>query len=199
MNEFIARYLNYPLWELFSSRHAFVFYRQLKSLEASQWKGRKYLQALKNYKLRHLVSHAYKNVPYYHHLMKRLKIKPDNVVKEEDLQKLPILTKDIIRKNINNLVARNYGSNSYYASHTGGSTGKVLNFYRDKTTHEFNLAVNRRFWRWARYDIGTKGFYFVGSPYDMKQYDTFRVKFHNILINQVNINAFNMSDRKSTR
>ena len=193
MNELLSRYFCYPTWEFFSSRNVFRFYGALKELEKSQWLSRNQLIELKNKKLRKLIEHSYTNVPYYHNLFKNLKLKPNDIKEEKDLHKIPVLTKDIIRKNLKNLMASNYTAAIYWLDHTGGSTGKVLDFYRDRTTHEFTLAVNRRFGRWAGYGIGTKMFRIWGSPYDISLYDNFRTKMHNYLINDVLVNSFDMS------
>ena len=196
MNEFISRYLFYPSWELFSSRNAFSFYSSLKKLEKSQWLSKKNLEELQNKKLRHLICYAYENVPYYRRLFDRMGIKPEQIKDKNDLQKIPVLTKDIIRKNFNKLLSKTYTPKEYWIEFTGGSTGEPLRFFRDKKTHEYLLASERRFWRWAGYDIGTKFFQLWSSPYDLKKSESVRTKLHRFLINHRMINTFDMSKKE---
>ena len=192
--EKISRYFFYPLWEIFSSRKVFRFYHHLKILEKSQFFSKSKLKDLQLKKLKKLIEHAYKNVPFYRKLFKDIDIKPEDIKCLEDIQKIPILTKEIIRANLKDLLAENYGTKDFWIETTGGSTGTPLKFYRDNITHDFLLAVNRRFFRWAGYNIGTKFFSLWGSQYDISKTYKQRSKVHYFLINHVIINAFDMSD-----
>jgi len=80
----------------------------LKWLEKTQWWKPSEIKELQNRKLRALIRHAYENVPYYHKLFRKLNLKPDDIKREEDLQKLPILRKEDIRKNLSELLARDF-------------------------------------------------------------------------------------------
>ena len=44
-----------------------------------------------------LIKHAYTNIPYYHDLFRRLNLRPEDIRSQQDLQKLPVLTKQIIK------------------------------------------------------------------------------------------------------
>ena len=57
--------------------------------------------------LQDLVLHCYENVPYYSQLFDSLNLKPEDIKSKEDLKKLPILTKEIIRNNTSELIAKN--------------------------------------------------------------------------------------------
>jgi phenylacetate-CoA ligase len=59
-------------------------------------------------------------------------MKPDDIQGIGDLQKLPFLTKDIIRKNFKNLIAVNYPTKKFQYQTTGGTTGTPLGFYVEK-------------------------------------------------------------------
>jgi phenylacetate-coenzyme A ligase PaaK-like adenylate-forming protein len=67
---------------------------------------------------------AAKNVPYYKALFSQIKFNPETDFKQlSDLEKIPVLTKDIIRKEYKNLINPNYsGIVIEYA--TSGSTGQ---------------------------------------------------------------------------
>ena len=58
---------------------------------------------IQNKKLQRLVRHCYDTVPYYTRLFDSLGIRPEEIKTKEDLQRLPVLTKQIIRENYDDL------------------------------------------------------------------------------------------------
>jgi phenylacetate-CoA ligase len=74
--------------------------RKLERLEESQWFSPEQLRELQAERLRRLVRHAYGNVPYYRARMRELKLHPDDIRRVDDLEKLPLITKDEIRKHL---------------------------------------------------------------------------------------------------
>ena len=127
---------------------------QLAFLERSQWWKPEQLEELQNKKLRALIKHAYENVPYYHRLFRRIGLKPDDIKTKEDLAKIPLLTKDIIRKNLNQLKARNIPKSRFIEAHSSGSTGEPLKYYIDKLSYSSGWAQTFRCWGWAGYKLG---------------------------------------------
>ena len=77
-------------------------------LKKSQWWSAEQLQEYQENKLSNLISHAYENVPYYHTLFTQQGLQPSDITTIADLQKLPVLTKETIRENQNDMKARNY-------------------------------------------------------------------------------------------
>ena len=103
--------------------------KYLKWLEKTQWWKPSEIKELQDKKLRALIRHAYENVPYYHKLFRKLHLKPDDIKEEEDLQKLPILRKEDIRKNFSELLARDFKRWKPKLNATSGSTGEPLKYY----------------------------------------------------------------------
>ena len=128
--------------------------KYLRWLEKTQWWKPKELEELQNKKLRALVKHAYENVPYYHRLFRRIGLKPEDIKTKEDLTKLPILTKDTIRKNLSQLLAKNIPKFKLMEMHSSGSTGEPLKYYIDKESYSYGWAQTFRCWGWAGYKIG---------------------------------------------
>lgn len=75
------------------------FYSTYKRLIKNQWKSYEELKEEQEKQLREMINFAYKNVSYYHKLFTDLKLSLDDIKKIGDLQKLPILTKEIIKQN----------------------------------------------------------------------------------------------------
>jgi phenylacetate-CoA ligase len=82
--------------------------------------------------LRSLLVHAGKNVPYYRDCFSRLGFNPEVIRSVEELEQLPILTKEIIRKEGIRMLAENFPRKDLQQKSTGGSTGDPLVFYRHR-------------------------------------------------------------------
>ena len=69
-------------------------YPTYKRLVKNQWKSYDELKKEQEKQLKVMLNFCYDTVPYYHKLFKSLNLSPDNIKKIEDLEKLPVLTKD---------------------------------------------------------------------------------------------------------
>ena len=87
-----------------------VFRKTCKFLKKSQWWSKEQLGEYQLQQLSKLLHYAYENVPYYSKVFDESGLKPKDIQDFNDLQKLPFLTKDIIRKNLKDLKAKNYPS-----------------------------------------------------------------------------------------
>lgn len=109
------------------------------------------MQEMQIRKLRILIKHCYENVPYYNKVFKERNLKPDDIKSREDLQKLPELTRGIIRENFRNLLTIGFPRKSLILTATTGSTGRPLRFFHDADSARWiNAAVMRSF-HWAGY------------------------------------------------
>jgi phenylacetate-CoA ligase len=121
----------------------------LQELNKTQWSKQEKLKKNQERRLRVLVKHAYDKVPYYHRVFKERGIKPSDIKVIDDLKKLPILTKNDARNNFDELIAVDAKDYKYGISHTGGSTGKPLNFLLDQQNREMEYASLWRHRMWA--------------------------------------------------
>lgn len=106
------------------------------------------LQDYQNKYLKKLIQHCYDHVPYYRLLFKNNHLTPQDIKKIDDLGKIPILTKDIIRKNYDQLIANNHTHFSPRVGYTSGTTGKPLKFLIDQQNSEFEYASIWRNMSW---------------------------------------------------
>jgi phenylacetate-CoA ligase len=88
------------------------------------------LQQIQLFKLQDLLRHCWKNVPYYQESWKSRGIEIKNIVKLDDLQNFPFLTKKLIQENINKLKATNIPDRRKVLVTTGGSSGEPTQLYR---------------------------------------------------------------------
>ena len=129
----------------------------LRELERSQWWPRDDILELQNQRLKKLISYAYDNVPYYRRIFNEKNLKPEDVKSSFDMMKLPILTKQIIRKNFNHLKASHFPHKDAVFTVTGGSTGEPIEFYTTREEqHDWANAKQMRAERWWGYRFGDK-------------------------------------------
>jgi phenylacetate-CoA ligase len=116
----------------------------LKELERTEWYSREEIMRLQAKKLRALVDHAYRNVPYYRRAFTRSGIEPSDIRNQSDIAKLPVLEKDDVRNNLSDMVARNRPFGKLHLMSTSGSTGRPLRFYQDNRAQSYAYASNIR-------------------------------------------------------
>jgi len=113
-------------------RYANVFWKNYKFLKKSQWWDRDRLEENQLEQLSDLLEHAYQNVPFYHKIFDERGLKPRDIQDFRDLKQLPIITKDTIRNNLKDMIARNFAPHAIERMNTGGSTGDPMEFYVEK-------------------------------------------------------------------
>ena len=153
MYSLIARYMLAPVLDFFRGTKTM---KCLKELEESQWWSRDKILELQNQRLRQLVRHAYDNVPYYRRIFDERALKPNDIECSEDLVKLPVLTKQLIRNNFDDLMARGLPGKERIQHATSGSVGEPLVFYRVRNDLNWGSAALQRAYEWAGYEIGDK-------------------------------------------
>jgi phenylacetate-CoA ligase len=126
----------------------------LKFLQKSQHWTRDQIDDYQNQRLRKLIHHSYENVPFYRELFDSLKLKPDDIQTKDDLKKLPIVTKDDLRRNKGKHFASNIKKSQLVFSSSSGSTGEPFRFYKTKYSDSVNKAAALRGWYWMGYNLG---------------------------------------------
>ena len=194
----ILRDIIYPIRQIRRSKDERIF-EVLGLLEKTQWWSRSELEHFQQERLQALLKHAYENVPYYHRIFKGLKLKPEDIKNVDDLQKLPILTKEHIRNNLDNLTAKNYSKEELRPSATGGSTGEPMRFFVDSRSGVWNTAAAYREWSWAGYNLGDKIAYLWGAPQDLSHQAELKTKILNLMHQRIMLDAFNMTEKTLDR
>ncbi|MCQ1535188.1 phenylacetate--CoA ligase family protein [Methanosarcina sp. KYL-1] len=143
------------------------FYSTYKKLKENQYKQYDYLRGEQDKKLQNLIKFSYENVPYYHNLLNGLKLKPDDIKKVEDLEKLPILDKETIIKNWEDFKPKSLNEMRYQKNTTGGSTGKPLNYRLLKKDKFLSQCLLCRGWGYGGYELGDKVIFLAGSSLDV--------------------------------
>ena len=144
-------------------------------------------------KLKALLAYSYENVPYYKECFDRLSLQLDDIKSIEDLDKIPVLTKEIIKSRFNDLISVEY-KDSVLVKSTGGSTGVPLKFGYSRESYERRTAVMWRGYSWGRVIQGDKTLYLWGADIlPVGVFGKYKAKLHNYLFNRKFINTFNLS------
>lgn len=141
-------YKNIPFPFRLGLNFSFIF----KGLMKTQWLSSKEIEKLQNKKFIRIINHAYHNVPYYHKIMKKYRLRPGDFHSINDLKKMPILTKDVIRENFEDFFAKNYQLYGGRINKTSGSTGSPISIRLSKTTLAMELANTIRHSSWMGYN-----------------------------------------------
>ncbi len=180
----------FPLHERLK-RHASV--RVRRQMEEAQWWAPERIAEASVQRLRTLLADAGAHVPYYRDLFRRIGFDPAQVAGVEDLQRLPFLTKPVIRAQTEALKhAQAQGLSRF---NTGGSSGEPLVFFigRERVSHD--VAAKWRATRWWGVDIGDPEIVVWGSPIELGAQDRMR-QWRDRLLRTTLLPAFEMSDAK---
>ena len=122
-------------------------YRDLLAV-TERW-SRAELEAYQDERLRAVVAHAYEHVPFYRRRFDEHRLNPADIKGKADLPKIPLLTRDDIRRHYNDLRSRAIAGRDFRTGHTSGTTGTPLTLGYDRDTVWMTYAVFDRHYRWA--------------------------------------------------
>jgi phenylacetate-CoA ligase len=92
------------------------------------------LEAVRNRKLQAMIRHAYENVPYYRSLFQAVGLLPEEIRNVNDLQRIPITTKDDLRTaGVERITANGVDLAACQVVHTSGTTGKPFAIHLTRT------------------------------------------------------------------
>jgi len=117
---------------------------------------------LQRQKLHALIEHVYENVPYYRKVFDDLRLKPEDICESDDLHKLPLLSKQDVRQNLDRLFARNIDRRKMNMMATSGTTGSPLTVYVTSHNAATERALNLRMRQWAGWQANEKRATFSG-------------------------------------
>jgi phenylacetate-CoA ligase len=152
------------------------------------------LRAWQERKLRHLIEHAYDKVPYYRELLRSRGLDPEDIRTIEDLQKLPPISKDEIRRHYPLFIAKDLDRRRALSRSTGGTTGKPLQYYQDVDAWSLGNACVWRGWSYAGYDPGDKIATLAGSSLVPDEKPPLRKRLFWLLQRNLHLSAAHLSE-----
>jgi phenylacetate-CoA ligase len=191
MHPKLVKHLIFPLHEKIIGRKTFAY---LDELERLQWASPSHLEKLQFEKLKELLIHAGKNIPFYGKRFSTAGFDPAKMQSVEDFKMLPFLTKDEIRRNLGDMTWCECPG-GLHRYNTGGSSGQPLIFYFDRRRQAYDAAARALTHRWWGIDVGDKELYLWGSPVEITKQDLLR-DLRDILVNQPLLDAFDLSSEQ---
>jgi len=170
-------------------------YRLRQTLEETQWLSAEELQEYQEERLTHIINHAYNHVPYYRRLFQETGLRPQDIQKVDDLEKLPLLSKDTIRREGKTLVADNARRYHPVSYKTSGTTGTPVEFYLDKGARILEFVYYWRHWNWAGYRLGDSfaelgSFYFLNRDHLSDAVSSWQPHLRRLMVNSGQIAPF---------
>lgn len=168
-------------------------FQVLGQLEQSQWYREEKIREIQWQKIKNIIAHAYNHIPYYQKTFARAGITPNQIKDYGDLQLIPILTKDDLRKEPHSLVAKTKGF-IYTRYFTSGSTGPPSVVITDRNSEAYRHAAVFRSYRWIGLDIGDKIAKFWGTQLDLRR--NIQGRIGDFLLNRITFSTHSL-DQKS--
>jgi len=172
------------------------FYPSYKKLVKNQWTPYDKLKHDQEKQLKNLIKFSYENVPYYHNLFRSLGLSPEDIQTIEDLEKLPILTKDIIKKHWEEFKPVNLSSMKYYNHATGGSTGTPMQYRLSKHDRFLGGALLYRGWGYGGYELGDRMVFLAGSSLGFDTKSKLTTFIHETTRNLRKLSSFDMGENE---
>jgi len=177
----------------------FRFYSTYNWLMKNQWRPYHELKDEMENALRKMIAYSYRNTPYYHALFRSMKLKPEDIKSMKDLERLPILTKEIIKKNWDNFIPKCINKIRYYDRSTGGSTGTPFRFRLDRYDRMLGVAIRYRGWGYAGYRIGDRVVILGGSSLGVNKKFNLERKVDEIVRNRRYLSSYDLDEKNMKR
>ena len=132
------------------------FFPILTSLEKSQYWGKNKIEKFQFNRLKKILIHANSHTSFYKKRFEEAGFKPETMNDPSELGKIPLLTKNDIRMNVQHMIADNYLIDQLHNSETGGTSGVKMKFYRDNACLSPKEAALYRFDKWTGWDFGER-------------------------------------------
>ena len=181
------------LHDRFTGRHILD---RLDEMDRSQWLSRDELLALQREKLLSLVEYADKYVPYYRRVFKEVGFQPEDLRQDlAHLNKIPILTKAIIRSNWNDLLTTEPERRWQMSKlNTSGSTGEPLIFMQDNDFRDYTTAETHHHMSWIGWKLGDLHAWIYIAPTNPTLQEQARTKPADWAWNRFQLNACSMDE-----
>jgi len=128
---------------------------KLRFLNKSQWWSHSEMAAFQVERLKIILEYAFVNIGYYKSIAKKTKLTANDFNSIDDLQKLPIITKEVVReKGYAQFVSENFPKRETLPFFTSGSSGQPYSYFLSKDSYSFKYAAAIRGWQWMGFELG---------------------------------------------
>jgi phenylacetate-CoA ligase len=185
----IIKHITIPLYDKRENNYITPIFKELRK---SQKFSEEKIAELQLTNLKSIINYAYDHSKFYKTRFDDNGISPNDINTFNDIEKIPILSKDDIRNNLQTMISDEYTIENLRYKRTGGSTSVPLKIYVDPKAFRFKNAATARHNLWAGYERGDKMAAIWGDT--DKKY-SFKEKIYNLLKNRViYLDSLNMDD-----
>ncbi len=166
VRKFIANNFFEPAYSWLHSRKGGIdFFRFIKDM---QWKSMDENIRYQEDELFRLLSYTVKNIRFYRQFAEKnnITIRRENI--RDILKKFPVMDKDLMRKEFDNLY-KFIPSVKHYVNSSGGSTGMPMTLYQDNDYKIRMMQIKKLQKEWAHLEFGESVIKLWGSERDIVQ------------------------------
>lgn len=167
--------------------------QNVKDMQAAEHLNPQRIKELQNIRLEQLLTHAYSHIPYWKSVLEKCGVVRGERIHIEDFNKLPLLTKEVIREQGINLISDDLKTRKWFHNTSGGSTGEPVRLVQDNIFSDWGQAAKILFDLWTGYHLGQNKFILWGSERDIfLGGETFKIRVGRWLKGEKWSNAFKM-------
>jgi len=166
--------------------------KYLNNFSEQEYWTRYKLEQSENIQLNKYIKYVVENSEYYNSLFKAHGILPDDIQEKKDLERIPILTKELIRKNYSKIILTHLFKGRECS--TGGSTGKPLKYYMTKEDQDRGVMLEYRLYMACGYNIGDKIYVLGGGS--LYGSDSIAKRMKLFLLNHESTSSYGISEEK---
>jgi phenylacetate-CoA ligase len=166
----------------------------LRLLRQSQHWSADQLNNFQITKLRAMLIHCAKNVPYYRRLFRTVGFDPQQFRSLSDLQNLPLLDKETVRENLHDLVAENLRPHDRLYFTTGGTMGVPLGFYNMRDSGGRERAFMFAQWERIGFDYGERRAMLRGTPVKRSRHWQYEPSERSFVFSNFHMTAENVAE-----
>ncbi len=189
MNPTLVRELIYPAYRMMRRDTVLANTADMRRLDRM---GPEEVRAFQWQKVKLLLDHASKHVPYYRRVFKDLGATSGDIKEPKDLLSLPVMRKKDIRENLQDLIAETHDRKHLAPDETGGSTGQNLYFYVDRQAVKARLANTVRMNEWLGSRIGDRKASLWGNRFRVSKTEKIKRTVKCWFDNTLHISAYKM-------
>jgi phenylacetate-CoA ligase len=151
--------------------------RRLRELEQfDSWSRDRQLKVQED-KVKRLLDHAYRTTPYYRRLFDGAGFQPSNWKSGQPIP-VPVLTRDLLRSNVERLRSRAFPLEMLRSATTGGTTSAPVPIWRDIEGLRNKTALQYHLNRLSGFDQGTKVLKIWGAERDLTMNPSWKWKLY---------------------
>lgn len=165
----------------------------LKKIEEMKKWSPEDVQKWQDANIKDFINHAYYHTSYYKRLFDENGLSPSDINSKEDLKKIPIITKDIIREHYDEIIPDDVGIFRHRFCVTGGTTGDPMHYICDENTWGYVTAAKIYYWKHAGYHYGDK-FVALGSASILSLKPSISRRIYDFIRGEIGMNSMGIDD-----